>query len=260
MPIILRSAIATWIAGASLCAAEPCFASTIIDPSDDILSTYIGQVGPDLDILQFTVTPDATNFYLQVLLSGAPGTTALAKYNIGINRGAGINTFPPGFWPGASLDAVVNLVPSPLAAEVRLFVGGVVVTITPLPSGAFTISGNTMAVTVPISMLPSTGFDTDHYIFLLWSRTQPAAGVPQQLGIADFAPDQGSLSLLPEPSTWEMMLVGFGAMGFLLRRRRSNSRLMCRHSPGGTRTEGAESLRPIADICPQLGYVFYKLV
>jgi energy-coupling factor transporter ATP-binding protein EcfA2 len=136
----------------------------------------------------------------------------------------------------------------------------IVVTTTPLPSGAFTISGNTMAVTVPISMLPSTGFDTDHYTFLLWSRTQPAAGVPQQLGIADFAPNQGSLSLLPEPSTWEMMLVGFGTMGFLLRRRRSNSRLMCRHSPGGTRTQGAESLRPIADICPQLGCVFYKLV
>ena len=51
-------------------------------------------------------------------------------------------------------------------------------------------------VVVPISTLPSTGFATQDYTFLLWSRTQLASGVPQQFGIADFAPDRGALSLL----------------------------------------------------------------
>jgi hypothetical protein len=215
----VRSAFAACAIGVSLCAAQPCTAATIIDPSGDILSTYVGQVGPDLDILQFTVTADATNFYIQVLLGGAPGTTALSRYNIGVDRGAGTNTFPPGFRPDISLDAIINLQPSPLAAEVRLFVGGVVVTITPLPAGAFTISGNTMSAIVPLSMLPSTGFATQDYTFVLWSRTS-TPGVPNQLGVADFAPDQGQLSLVPEPSAWLMMLMGFGAMGLAFRRQR----------------------------------------
>jgi len=36
----------------------------------------------------------------------------------------------------------------------------------------------------------------------------------------DFAPDQGVLSLVPEPSTWMMMLTGFAALGLAARRRR----------------------------------------
>ena len=63
-------------------------------------------------------------------------------------------------------------------------------------------------------MLPSTGFAPEDYTFLLWSRTQLAPGVQPQLGIADFAPDEGLLPLVPEPSTWAMMLLGFGAVGF----------------------------------------------
>lgn len=215
----LTSLIAAAIVGASLCLAERCFAATIADPEGDILSTYVGQVGSDLDILQFTVTSDANNFYLFVLLGGAPGTTALSRYNIGIDRGSGTDTFPAGFRPGVSQDAVVNLVPGTMTAEVRLFVGTNVVNVTPLPSGQFTASGNTMSVTVPISLVPSTGFASTSYTFLLWSRTQ-IAGVPNQLGVADFAPDTGNLSLVPEPSTWTMMLMGFAGVGLAIRRQR----------------------------------------
>ena len=221
-----RSLVAICIAGAALWAAESCSAGTIVDPSGDILSTYIGQVGADLDILQFTAEIQGSNFLFEVLLNGAPGTTALTKYNIGIDRGAGTNTFPAGFRPGASQDAVVNFAPAALTGEVRLFQEGVVVTTTPLSSGAVTISGNTMSVVVPISMLPTSGFATEDYTFLLWSRTQLAAGAPQQLGIADFAPNQGVLPSVPEPSTWVMMLLGFGAVGLVVRwsRRQLNTR------------------------------------
>lgn len=225
MPLTIRSAFAVCMTVASVCAAQPCLATTIVDPSGDILSTYVGQVGPDLDILQFTVTADATNFYVQVLLNGAPGTTTLARYNLGIDRGAGTNTFPAGFRTGASQDAVLNFIPSPLSAEVRLFdSNGVVVSVTPLPAGDFTFSGNTMSLVLPISMVPSTGFATQDYTFLLWSRTQ-IPGVPNQLGVADFAPDQGLLSLVPEPATWAMMLLGFGGIGFCVRRKRKTSQI-----------------------------------
>jgi len=210
----LRSAVAASIIGAAFCSSQPCSASTIDDPSGDLLGAYIGQVGPDLDILQFTAKLQGDELFFQVLLNGPPGTTALAKYNIAIDRGAGSNTFPAGFKPGASLDAAINVVPSTLTGDVRLFEDGVVVTTTPLPSGAFTISGNSFSVLVPLSMLPSTGFAAEDYAFLLWSRTQLAAGVPVQFGIADFAPDEGTLSLVPEPSTWALTLLGFGVIGF----------------------------------------------
>lgn len=246
MPIAIRSVLSAWIAGVSLCAAEPGFATTIADPSGDFLSSYAGVTGSDVDILQFSVEIQGGNILFDVLLNGPPGTTALAKYNIGVDRGVGTNTFPVGFRPGASQDAVINLVPATLAAEVRLFEGGAVVTTTPLPSGAYAISGNTMSVVVPISMLPSTGLAPDDYTFLLWSRTQLAAGVPQQLGIADFAPDQGGLSLLPEPSTWAMMLLGFGAIGLSLRHQKS--RASCTRSPR------------IPIMNSQLGCAFSKLV
>ena len=220
-----RTAIAICLAGTTFWAAEPCAATTVVDPSGDVLNTYVGQVGPDLDILQFTVTLDANNVYLYALLNGAPGTTALSRYNIGIDRGAGTDTFPAGFRLGVSQDAVVNLMPATLAAEVRLFVGGNVVSATPLPSGAFTISGNSVSVVVPLSMLPSTGFAPQGYSFLLWSRTQ-IPGVPVQLGVADFAPDQGLLALVPEPSTWAMLLIGFGCIGGIMRR---DLKRLCSH-------------------------------
>lgn len=208
----LRSAVAALIAGTALSIAHPCSATTIDDPSDDILDTYIGQVGPDLDILQFTAAIQDDNLLLQVLLNGAPGTTAGAKYNIAIDRGAGTNTFPDGFKPEASLDAAINVVPGTQSGDARLFEDGVIVTTTPLPPGAFTISGNRFSVVVPLSMLPSTGFDAQDFTFMLWSRTQLAAGMPVQFGIADFAPDHGSLSLVPESSTWALMVLGFATI------------------------------------------------
>ena len=223
MTITMRSVITAWIAGAALCAPEPCSATTIVDPSGDMLSTYVGPLGPDLDILQFTAEIRGGNILFDVLLNGAPGTTVGSKYNIGVDRGAGTNTFPVGFRPGASQDAVINLTPATIAGEVRLFEGGAVVTTTPLSSGAVTISGNSISVVVPISMLPSTGFASQDYTFLLWSRTQLAPGVQQQLGIADFAPDEGLLPLVPEPPSWAMMLLGFGAIGVVARRSRKHS-------------------------------------
>ena len=75
MPITVRSLIAILI----LWAAEPCSAATVVDPSGDILSTYVGPVGSDLDILQFTAETSRGRLSFQRVARRAPGTTALVE-------------------------------------------------------------------------------------------------------------------------------------------------------------------------------------
>lgn len=70
---------------------------------------------------------------------------------------------------------------------------------------------------VPLALLPSTGFGPTQYGFNLWPRN----GVGNVNQITDFAPENATVSIgaVPEPATWLMMLVGFGGVGFSLRRR-----------------------------------------
>ena len=86
---------------------------------------------------------------------------------------------------------------------------------TPLPSGSVTINGDTITGTVPISLLPTTGFTSGHYGFNLWPRL--AGGTVAN--IADFAPNNGTINAIPEPAIWAMMVAGFGLVGCSVRRR-----------------------------------------
>jgi hypothetical protein len=86
---------------------------------------------------------------------------------------------------------------------------------------AFTISGDTFNVLVPLSLLPSTGLDPLEYSFNLWPRTDLA---PANLAaISDFAPDNAMIhpTAVPEPATWLALLLGFGLVGTVLRFRRA---------------------------------------
>lgn len=78
------------------------------------------------------------------------------------------------------------------------------------------VSGNQFSATVPLSLLPSTGFSPLQYSFNLW----PRAGAGNAL-ISDFSPENALLqpSAVPEPATWGMLLLGFLAVGGILRRR-----------------------------------------
>ena len=85
------------------------------------------------------------------------------------------------------------------------------------------LSGNQFIVSVPVSLLPSTGATAANYGFNLWPRE--GATVTGNSQITDFAPDNALLSAngllpVPEPATWLMMLLGFGLIGGVMRFRR----------------------------------------
>ena len=96
-----------------------------------------------------------------------------------------------------------------------------------------------LAVSTPVSaatvfdpvgdFLPSTGADPLGYGFNLWPRTDLT---PTNLpAISDFAPENALLnpSAVPEPSTWLMLLAGFGLIGSALRSARRQKQAL---SPG----------------------------
>jgi hypothetical protein len=88
--------------------------------------------------------------------------------------------------------------------------------------GAATLVGNVFTISVPLSLLPTTGADPQAYGFNLWPRYGAELGGNDQ--ISDFAPNNALLTtngVVPEPATWLTMLLGFGLAGAALRFRRA---------------------------------------
>ncbi len=80
-----------------------------------------------------------------------------------------------------------------------------------------TISGDTITDTVAISSLQDVKLNPLQFGISLWSVDGPAF-----TDIAEFAPGNGTFTpslggAVPEPATWAVMLVGFGAVGAAMR-------------------------------------------
>lgn len=202
--------------------AQPLSAGTIADAPGDFLPTYSGPQNGDLDILGASVAFDGTNFLLSSTHAGAIGTSTGSLFVWGIDRGAGFDrlTFgTPSIGAGVPFDAVGVLFPDGLARAVTLATMGPP-TINPLP-GAVTVSGNTISGVIPAALFPSAGFSPENYVFTLWSRRREN---PMMDGtnaeVADFGPSL-TATAVPEPEGWAMMILGFGAIGGILRWRRS---------------------------------------
>lgn len=213
------------LAATLLLAAEAAAASTVSDPTGDFLPSYSGAQNADLDLLSVSVTFDGTKFLLGTATAVPITNTPGLLYVFGINRGAGLPRLAPGAPPAFSdvlFDAVAVLFPDGLA-RVATFPAVGAPTITPLP-GATSISGNSISAAVPLSLLPSTGFAPSNYNFTLWSRLRvnPAADGGNS-EIADFAP--ALTAGVPEPTSWVMMVVGFGLLGAMTRRRAERVRI-----------------------------------
>jgi hypothetical protein len=201
--------------------ATPVVAAPIPDPTGDFLPTYTGTQDPALDIISASAIFDGSNFTFSSTVDGAIGIPG-SLYVFGINRGAGTARLASGSPPiGGSVlwDAVAVLFPDGTGRIVTFPVAGPP-TITTLP-GAVTVSGDTISGIFSAGLLPSTGFTPNDYTFTEWSRLRvnPAAD-GTNAEIADFAAAGTTVATVPEVSTWATMIVGFGMIGQLLRRRR----------------------------------------
>jgi hypothetical protein len=152
--------------------------SLINDARNDFLPTYTGSETADLDVRQAEVTFDGTNFVFESTLAGEIDITAGGFYVWSLDRGRGV-AYHGNLATGVHYDASV--------AVARRGFGEVIDHTMPrvpaqtLPEGSVTVTGNTLRVTVPASLLPSKGFSQEHFTVNFSTRWGSE--------VADFAPD-----------------------------------------------------------------------
>jgi hypothetical protein len=197
----LLGAIAISLAGAAQAASIP-------DPTGDFLPTYTGPHQADLDVTGLWVTFNSvtSSFQVQSTMAGMIDATLPGFYVIGVNTGTGTGPFGAIGAPNVVFNQVILLQKDGTAKLGATTLDPAV------------IAGNAFTLTVPLSLLPTTGFDPGHYGFSIWPRSSAVGGLPT---ISDFAPNNATLSPAPEPAAWAMMVSGFGMMGGAMRRRRN---------------------------------------
>ena len=190
--------------------ASPALATTVTDPVGDFAPTYTGPLDADLDVTSFTVQylTGSSTFQLSATFAGLIDTAKLGFYVIGANTGTGTNSFAAIGLGNVRFNQAIVIQKDGSAA-----IAGVA-----LPAGSVTIAGNGFTALVPLSRLPPTGFVPADYGFNLWPRTA-VAGITGNAAISDFAPNNATIASSPEPSTWAMLVLGFGAVGIAMRRR-----------------------------------------
>src|SRR5437764_2235437 len=203
----------------SLIAGSPALAATVSDPVGDFLPSFAGPASADLDVTSFSVSlnPSATTFSLGAVLAGAIDPSLAGFYVIGVDTGLGANApFGTIGEPNVRFDQVIIVQKNGTAT---------------LGAKSLTtlLSGNQFIVSVPVSLLPSTGASAANYGFNIWPRA--GSTVTGNSQISDFAPNNALLSAngvlpVPEPATWLMMLLGFGGIGVVVRRSRGKAAIM----------------------------------
>ena len=193
MKAVLFSALALT---ASLAASA--HATTVSDAKGDfIANSNVAAHVDDLDVRSFSVTRNGGEFDISATMNGAIDPRGADQFVFGINEGTGTNH---GFDAIGGGNILFNQAIGVLATGASAL-------------GHFTVLGDTVSGTVSIASLQNHGFTPDQFRFSLWSRI---AGGPIS-NFADFAPDNGTISGVPEPTTWALMLMGFGAAGLMLR-------------------------------------------
>jgi hypothetical protein len=194
--------------------SSPATATTVSDPVGDILPSFVGTGSPDLDVTSFSVSldPSATTFSLGAVLAGDIDPTLAGFYVIGVNTGSGaIKPFAGIGEANVTFNQVIIVRKNGSAT---------------LGANSLTtlLSGNQFIVSVPVSLLLSTGAAPADYGFNIWPRE--GAVVTGNSQITDFAPNNALLSAnglvtaVPEPATWLSMLLGFALIGGAMRFRR----------------------------------------
>ena len=197
------------LAGAALMAlAVAAPAHAVTDPVGDFLPTYVGPQDADLDVTEFLVTFNSVDnvFNITATMAGDIDPSTQGLYAIGVNTGTGV------IQPFANIgnpNVVFNQV-------VAVFKNGDAFL------GANQLSANIVddhfTISVPLALLPSTGFAPTEYGWNIWPRLAlPPSGNDV---ISDFAPNNATMTAsIPEPAAWALMIGGFAFVGGLLRRR-----------------------------------------
>lgn len=196
----------------------------VADPQGDFIATYAGPHAGDVDVLFAYSIFDQTSstFTFGATMSAPIGTTNLAQYIWGVDRGTGTARLNGGATPvgsGVKFDAVIAL-DNLGGGAINLIPGA-----TALAPGAVSIVGNNITVTVAASALPSKGFSLDQYQWNLWPRVGSGNNNNQ---ISDFAPNNSTLAVLaitpvPEPDALAGLLARLGLVGVVVRRRKGAS-------------------------------------
>jgi PEP-CTERM motif len=199
-------------AAALMCSINAAHAVTVADATGDFLPSFVGPNDADLDVTSFSVTFNSvTNvFTLGAVFAGVINPANAGRYVFGVNTGTGVIA------PFAAIG-------QPLVTFNQAVVinkdGTGTVGATALPVSDIVVVGNLLTAKVALALLPSTGYTPVQYGWNLWPRNAVAGNT----GISDFAPNNALLAIspVPEAGTWAMVIVGFGAAGVALRRRRT---------------------------------------
>lgn len=185
-------------------------AASVSDATGDFLPSFSGstELDTDLDVTFFSVNYDslAQAFNFKATMAADINPLRPGAYVIGVNTGTG--PIAP-FGDIGNGNVIFNQAIAILKDGTTFLDANVL---------SATISGATLSLAVPLSMLPTTGFNPNQYAFNIWPRNglNPADNTE----ISDFAPNNANLPAVPEPATWAVMILGFGLAGAALRRQR----------------------------------------
>lgn len=212
-PILAALALATIV-----CSTAPAVAAPL-GSSSGFLPSYLGPHNGDFDIASGEAFLANHTFTFDATFNAPIGTTSGVFYVWGIDRGLNLPLFGTNR-PGVLFDSVVISAPS----LNENFVDDLITSqITPLTAAEVNVNGNSLELIVPASLLPSEGFRAGDYLVNLWTRD--ALDPTDFTQIAEFAPSDSDVGVtVPESATWAMLLVGMGALGFMMRLQRKHTR------------------------------------
>lgn len=193
----MKSVLGGALALATILAGAPALATTVTSTTG-FLSTFDGPKNGDLDLASVSATIQGADLVLSATAEAPIGETSGAVYVWGVNT------------VGASA-------PAPFASEGfgRVLFNDVVVA---APGGAgVSVFGDTITDRVALSSLQGVKLSPEAFGISLWDVVGNGFS-----GFAQFAPGNGTFTpslstAVPEPATWAVMLVGFGAVGAAMR-------------------------------------------